>query len=211
MTSAHLTEIRLNTRSRDVQADLRNGGYGFHHRTARLTNTETAGGETRLLWRLDTFNNGLRLLVQTMDKPAPQTLPDGYGVSRTLPLDKHFDRLAAGQKVRYRLAGNSVRFAFDEITGLPLPNRIPCRGEEITTWWTRRAPDTGLDLDTTTTSQLPTVTGTRDRKPGFRLVLTRYDGTATITDPDTLRTAMLTGIGRGKAFGAGLLTIAPAL
>ncbi|MFE3504758.1 type I-E CRISPR-associated protein Cas6/Cse3/CasE [Kitasatospora sp. NPDC059146] len=211
MTSAYLTEIRLNTRSRDVQADLRNGGYGFHHRTARLTDSDTTSGNSRLLWRLDTFNNGLRLLVQTTDKPDPTTLPDHYGNTRTLPLDKHLDRLTTGQKIRYRLAGNSVRFAFDEITGLPLPNRIPCKGDEITTWWTRRAPDIGLDIDTTATFQLPTVTGTRERKPGFRLVLTRYDGTATITNPDTLRTAMLTGIGRGKAFGAGLLTIAATL
>ncbi|MGC0314897.1 type I-E CRISPR-associated protein Cas6/Cse3/CasE [Kitasatospora acidiphila] len=213
MPSAYLTEVRLNTRSRDVRADLANGGYGFHHRTNRLIDAapDTPTGEARLLWRLDTFNNGLRLLIQSHQQPDPTTLPEHYGHARTLPLDKHLTRLTAGQKVRYRLAGNSVRFGYDEITGLPRPNRVPCKGEEITQWWSRRAPEAGLDLETTTTYGLPTVTGDDSRKPGFRLVLTRYDGIATITNPDALRTAMLTGIGRGKAFGAGLLTIAASL
>lgn len=38
--------------------------------------------------------------------------------------------------------------------------------------------------------------------------LTRYDGTATITDPDALTHALLTGIGRAKPYGAGLLSLA---
>ncbi|WP_437012987.1 type I-E CRISPR-associated protein Cas6/Cse3/CasE [Streptomyces sp. enrichment culture] len=40
--------------------------------------------------------------------------------------------------------------------------------------------------------------------------LLRYDGTATVTDPDTLTAAMVHGIGRGKPYGAGLLSLAPA-
>ncbi|MFD6434343.1 type I-E CRISPR-associated protein Cas6/Cse3/CasE [Streptomyces venezuelae] len=38
----------------------------------------------------------------------------------------------------------------------------------------------------------------------------RFDGTATIVAPDLLRTALQKGIGRGKAYGCGLLSIAPA-
>lgn len=44
----------------------------------------------------------------------------------------------------------------------------------------------------------------------MRHSLVRYDGTATVTDPDALRAAVLAGIGRGKPYGAGLLSLAPA-
>lgn len=212
MTSAHLTEIRLNTRSGAVRSDLKRGGHGFHHRTSRLAPPDTTPEphQARLLWRLDTFGNGLRLLVQTPDEPDLTTLPSDYGPARARPLDRHLDRLAQGNKVRYRLAANAVRWATDEITGLPLKNRIPCKGDEISHWFNRRTPAIGLQPETLSTYQLTTVTGSQDHNPGLRLALTRYDGIATITDPDALRTAMLTGIGRGRAFGAGLLTIAPA-
>jgi CRISPR system Cascade subunit CasE len=209
MPRAYLTEIRLNTRSNAVRADLQGGGRGFHHRLTRLAPPETATEDARLLWRLDTFRNGLRLLVQTPQEPDLGDLPDNYGTTRTHVLDRHLERLAQGQQVRYRLAANAVRWATDEVTGLPLKNRIPCKGEEIPHWFHRRVPDHGLAPDTLTAFQLPPVTGTRENKPGLRLALTRYDGIATITNPDALRTALLNGIGRGRAFGAGLLTVAP--
>ncbi len=44
----------------------------------------------------------------------------------------------------------------------------------------------------------------------MRHSLIRYDGTATVTDPTALTQAVLTGIGRGKPYGAGLLSLAPA-
>ncbi|RSN68457.1 type I-E CRISPR-associated protein Cas6/Cse3/CasE, partial [Streptomyces sp. WAC 05379] len=44
--------------------------------------------------------------------------------------------------------------------------------------------------------------------PTHRLL--QFDGTAHITDPDALTDALLTGIGRAKSYGAGLLSLAPA-
>ncbi|MFE2601026.1 type I-E CRISPR-associated protein Cas6/Cse3/CasE [Streptomyces sp. NPDC059396] len=39
--------------------------------------------------------------------------------------------------------------------------------------------------------------------------LTQFEGTATISEPTLLATAIREGIGRGKAYGAGLLTLIP--
>ncbi|WP_349632395.1 type I-E CRISPR-associated protein Cas6/Cse3/CasE [Streptomyces lydicamycinicus] len=39
---------------------------------------------------------------------------------------------------------------------------------------------------------------------------TRFDGIAHIKDTELLRQRILDGIGRGKAYGCGLLTLAPA-
>ncbi|MGX8910214.1 type I-E CRISPR-associated protein Cas6/Cse3/CasE [Streptomyces netropsis] len=46
--------------------------------------------------------------------------------------------------------------------------------------------------------------------PGPHHHLTQFDGTARITDPDLLTTALHTGIGKGKPYGAGLLSLTSA-
>ncbi|MFE8992784.1 type I-E CRISPR-associated protein Cas6/Cse3/CasE [Streptomyces collinus] len=77
-------------------------------------------------------------------------------------------------------------------------------------WWLRRAAEAGLHLHVLTpTSMEPARSRGRDA-PRMRPSLLRYDGTATVTDPDTLTAAMVHGIGRGKPYGAGLLSLAPA-
>lgn len=59
------------------------------------------------------------------------------------------------------------------------------------------------------TPQRPVQPRTTGAAP-MRHSLIRYDGTATVTDPEALAAALLTGIGRGKSYGAGLLSLAPA-
>jgi CRISPR system Cascade subunit CasE len=51
--------------------------------------------------------------------------------------------------------------------------------------------------------------GGPNRKTGIRHAITRFDGIAMVTDPNALREAILTGVGRGKSHGCGLLSIAP--
>lgn len=47
-------------------------------------------------------------------------------------------------------------------------------------------------------------------KGGIRLAVVRFDGIATVTDAGLARQAVLEGIGRGKSYGCGLLSLAPA-
>ena len=42
----------------------------------------------------------------------------------------------------------------------------------------------------------------------MRHAVVRFDGIGVVTDPDALRAAVLTGIGRGKSYGCGLLSLA---
>ncbi|WP_425271601.1 type I-E CRISPR-associated protein Cas6/Cse3/CasE [Nocardia neocaledoniensis] len=44
----------------------------------------------------------------------------------------------------------------------------------------------------------------------MRHVATRFDGIATIHDVDLVRSAVADGIGRGKSYGCGLLSLLPA-
>ncbi|WP_207770368.1 type I-E CRISPR-associated protein Cas6/Cse3/CasE [Frankia canadensis] len=73
----------------------------------------------------------------------------------------------------------------------------------------RAAPNAAAHLRSSTAQPLDDITGPRRGRTQIRHALTRYDGGAAVTGPDAIRDAILDGIGRGKSYGAGLLSIAP--
>ena len=62
--------------------------------------------------------------------------------------------------------------------------------------------DTGFDKP----DPRPERKGKRMRVP---VVTATFDGRLTVTDPEALRQALTSGIGRAKAYGCGLMTLAP--
>ncbi|MGH3942262.1 MAG: type I-E CRISPR-associated protein Cas6/Cse3/CasE [Pseudonocardiaceae bacterium] len=60
-------------------------------------------------------------------------------------------------------------------------------------------------------SPCPTLRGRKrgQERGGIVVESVRYDGHLLVTDRDTFATAILNGIGRAKAYGCGLLSLAP--
>ncbi|MFF0742146.1 type I-E CRISPR-associated protein Cas6/Cse3/CasE [Streptomyces sp. NPDC004111] len=212
---AHLARIQLNPHSRDVQRDLRDAAQ-MHKTLMRMLPDNlgpTPRHDTGLLYRLDETEQTSTLLVQAAVPLNTQHLPDNYGHSDHKSLAPLFRALRPGRTVRYRITLNPAkreRLPHDQKT--KNGRIVPLTGPEADQWWTRRAAQAGLTLHTLLPTpqrpaqRTPTVKGA----PTMRHHLMRYDGTATITDPTALTTALLTGIGRGKSYGAGLLSLAPA-
>lgn len=72
--------------------------------------------------------------------------------------------------------------------------------------WVERKLGQALNLHTIDGTALPAAVGhKRDRRTTHRRVL--FQGTATVRNHDTLATLMTAGVGRGKAYGCGLLLI----
>ncbi|MFJ3879131.1 type I-E CRISPR-associated protein Cas6/Cse3/CasE [Streptomyces sp. NPDC090077] len=86
--------------------------------------------------------------------------------------------------------------------------RLPATTDTINAWWTRTAQTSGLHLDLVIDTPLPKISARREAGT-ITLTATAFDGIATITDPDALRTAVTCGIGQGQAYGLGLLSLAP--
>ncbi|WP_329295615.1 type I-E CRISPR-associated protein Cas6/Cse3/CasE [Streptomyces pseudovenezuelae] len=208
---AALARIRLNPHSRAVQRDLRDAN-DMHRSLMRLvpdhlgtSPRQTAG----LLYRLDETDTTSTLLVQaaTLD---PSRLPDDYGHADVKDLTPMFNALKKGLAVRYRIVVNPVK-----TERLPLEQkgrrgkRIPLTGPDADHWWTSRAAEAGLDLHTVLPTPIAAIRHPPKGAPSIRHHLVRYDGTATVTDPDALTHAVLTGIGRAKSYGAGLISLAP--
>ncbi|WP_369185396.1 type I-E CRISPR-associated protein Cas6/Cse3/CasE [Streptomyces sp. Y1] len=215
--AASLARIQLNTRSRDVQRDLRDATQ--MHKTLMRLVPDNLGATPRydvgLLFRVEETDRDLTLLVQATAPLNASGLPADYGRTQIKDLTPMFRALRKGLAVRYRTVVNPVK---RERLPLDLKGRrgklIALTGPDADQWWARRAAEAGLHLTTLHPTPLDSAHPTRPRgdenAPSMRHNLIRYDGTATVTDPEALAAAVLTGIGRAKSYGAGLLSLAPA-
>lgn len=210
-----LSRITPAERRPDVAADLADADR-LHRRVMKLFPDnlgDHARARTAILFRVDEDHHGTSILVQSQIEPDPARLPDGYGQSVVRILDPLLDALRPGLPLRYRLTANATRkLGRNTIAGKPL-SIVPLNGPQAEEWWARKAKESGLELRVLTAVSLETAEGTKtgpQRGTHFvRHARTRFDGTAVITDPQRLRSALETGIGRGKSYGCGLLSIAP--
>jgi CRISPR system Cascade subunit CasE len=163
--------------------------------------------QARALYRLDDTPTGLQLLIQTGLKPDIARLPDTYGNAELRDLTPLLAALCAEQYIAYRLAANPTK-RLGRQAGVDEGKVVPLPDDQVERWWLDRAPHCGLTPESLRTHQLGAATGRRDGTDRIRHAITRFDGFATITDPTALRTAILNGVGRGKSYGCGLLSVA---
>ncbi|MEU3466090.1 type I-E CRISPR-associated protein Cas6/Cse3/CasE [Streptomyces sp. NPDC006733] len=211
--SAILTRIAVNRGHRLARADLADRS-GLHKTLMRLLADPTGPTPRKtggLLFRLETGTDPV-LLVQTAGPPDLAALPAGYGTADTRDLTPMLSALVPGLQVYYRITAAPTAYRPstppDPSTGRrPRGTLIYLKDHQALAWWQRRAPAVGLQL-TEPIQATPRAFPTSQRPaPHYRL--TQFDGTATITDPAVLATALHDGIGKGKPYGAGLLTLAP--
>jgi CRISPR system Cascade subunit CasE len=169
---------------------------------------DTPRAAAGVLHRIEQDHAGTRLLIQSALPPSPDRLPPAYGRLSTTSLTPVIDRLRAAPRVRYRIVANATSKLGTHTTAGRPGQLVPLRGPDAHAWWTRHASQAGLRLDAAHATVLPPASIQRGsvRTPFDR---TRFDGVATVTDADALTSALAAGIGRGKAYGCGLLTVLP--
>ncbi|MFD0851027.1 type I-E CRISPR-associated protein Cas6/Cse3/CasE [Actinomadura adrarensis] len=160
------------------------------------------------LFRVEDTRTGFAILIQSTIKPSLEHLPTTYGTARTKSLVPLLSQVRAGANIHYRITANATQKLGKNTTAGRPKQVIPLRGADADAWWERQAEAAGLVLTSLHSSQLSDATGKRGHGR-VKHARTRFDGTATVTDPQTLLERIQTGIGRGKSFGCGLLTIAP--
>lgn len=184
--------LLLNPASSVVKEDLRDV-QRMHARTCSLVGAARA--DSRLLWRAD----GHRLIVQAAMPIDLSRLPAGYA---TLVEDREV-RLdwPAGTTVRWEIVANPTRDIprTRRRVGLTDP-------EECADWIQARLPRAGLRPLRIDGWQEPLGRG---RHPRGRIIVGRwrFRGVAIVERPEALAQALVNGVGKGKAYGAGLLTV----
>lgn len=125
-----------------------------------------------------------------------------------------------GQTLHFRLTGNPARHLPTPpgAAAARRPRRYITDVDGRREWLTRaldRAGATTVDAHETATGELRSEHKSRPpaqrRTPSdiFTIFTTTYTGTATVTNPAALDNAIRTGIGRGRAYGCGLLLTQP--
>jgi CRISPR system Cascade subunit CasE len=205
----HLTQVNL---PYELAAKLRlRDSYDWHQRA-----WECFPGRPRdardFLTRLDEKPEGFRLLIVSPREPArPDWCPADDEHWRTKPIpETYFGR----SRYAFQLRANPTK----KVTALnpegsPRKNsrRVPLRTREmLLAWLQRKAEQGGFRVDpekVRTTPEGPE----RFSKPGACGTHTAVDfrGVLEVTDPAAFHGAFTRGIGSAKAFGFGMLVIAP--
>lgn len=135
------------------------------------------------------------------------------------PQVKHFDpSFEAGQRLRFCLVANPTRRLSKHSLGADgrpidkgIGKRVPVPSSRLFDWLARRAETAGFSVKVDSTCVQPGyvyVNKTRNGE-GQRLRSVRYEGVLGVTDPTRFQQTIVRGIGSGKAFGFGLLSVAP--
>lgn len=181
--------------------------------------------KTRPLWRLDDDSSGLQLLVTSSAKPDFSSLLEQAGMPvedgwQTTAYEPFLDRLEVGQEWRFRLAANPVR-SVREVTdpsSLQRGKRVPVVGaRHLQQWLIDRGGKLGFEVndDSFIVSGRQAENFRRQGREvsgsSQRVVITavRFDGILRVSDAEAIRKALVEGIGSAKAYGCGLLTLAP--
>ena len=216
-----LTKLTINTLSPHFRRDYSN--VHEMHRTVMSGFTvphthPTPRQEIGVLWRLDQIRAGFVQYVQSYGEPDWSRLPADYlaAQAQTRSLQPVLDTIGAGRKLAFRIVANPTRSTFlsTETRGKRIALRTP--GQQIE-WLIRRGKAHGFAIPVGTNGQpdltptaCPNLAGRKHGRPGTITVSpVRYDGHLIVTDQQAFTTAIRTGIGRAKAYGCGLITLAP--
>lgn len=189
------------------------------------------GGGPRALWRLDrTSRVETYLYIIGPDRPDLTHLveqagwPTTSGGWQTHEYEPFLSRLDKGDRWAFRLTANpvhSIRRKSDEPTKVTahigprhqidwLLQRQEAAGFKVLEKSSDRRvlPDDRYDLIVHNRRQLA-FKKQRQGKPVTLLTVT-FDGHLEVTDPDVFRRTLTRGLGRAKAYGCGLMTLADA-
>lgn len=168
---------------------------------------------SRKLWRIDSLGGEQYLLVLTETELDLSSVEKQFGYGEpveTRSYDKLLNRIENGSRWSFRLKANPVirRFKKDPERGKVMAHITP---EFQMKWLKDRCEGYGFSLS----DGECLVTGSQwyNFKKGnsgqrVKMLAVTFEGMLTVTDKELFKKALVNGIGREKAYGLGLLTIA---
>ena len=181
---------------------------------ASVENCFSSGeSKERKLWRLDTLNDRLFLLLLCHTRPDFSHFSEQFcqgAVGETKDYDALLERIQIGQKWNFRLRGNTTHNAkVAENTRGKVYAHVTI--EQKREWLIKKALHCGFTLEEGLFDVVETEMLNFRRnsaKSPVTIGVSVFEGVLEITDEIHFRQALVQGIGRAKAYGCGLLTIA---
>lgn len=178
-----------------------------------------AGERQRSLWRIDWLNGACYLMILSPEQPDFRGVreqlcaPAAEGVSRDC--DALYQKLKEGQAWHFRLCANPTHRNLSDRKTPDARGKIYAyvRRDEQKRWLAARAEACGFtlsdgDFDVVHAQWLSFQKGYAQRHT-VSLLRATFEGVLRVADTEKLKAALADGIGREKAYGCGLLTLAP--
>lgn len=170
------------------------------------------GERRRRLWRLDKLGGKQYLLLLSEDTPDLTGVVAQFGTGappETRSYDPLLQRIEPDSWWHFRLTANPVKSCRTEAESARGEVKAHCTVQYQKQWLLDRAAAHGFALDeeafTVTHSQWYNFAKQGTRR--VTLLAVTYEGVLRVTDPEAFKQTLCQGLGRGKAYGLGLLTV----
>jgi len=220
----YLSRVEIDIKNRYKTKDLTHLGAYHNWVEQSFPAAVSAGTRPRHLWRIDQLAGKKYLLVLSESKPDYEQL-SRYGVAHTTMI-KSYDNFLAGLKegqiMRFRLTANPTYRVMQpgKKDGKVYPHITL---EQQRQWLADRAEKLGFQLVEQVSAETPETPAVlafdivsrdwpvlhRRAGRGARLSRVTFEGLLRVANLAEFKRVLVTGIGREKAFGMGLLTVIP--
>ena len=202
----YLSRLLLNPRSRQAQIDRRNP-YEMHRTLSKAFGEgQPEMQRARCLFRLEEAqkSDGTYVLVQSRVAPEWQRLMPITDYLLHPPQTKSIDlNLPVGARLAFRLRANPTVFQGGK--------RNPIKEEDAQLeWLVRKGTAHGFRPGMVQVTRVEVVQFCTAADRAVTMQAVQYDGVLTVTEAQEFSSALEGGIGSGKGFGFGLLSIARA-
>jgi len=206
----YLSRVKLDTDLRSTKSALANPQQ-MHAIVAGCF--DGAEERQRPIWRIDTLQQATYLLVASAASPdfanlITQLTSNGEIEVIIKDYDGFLSSIKDGDGLRFRLCANPVHSVKQECGQSDrgkLFGHITVGHQK--SWLEQRSLKSGFELSTFDVVSR----GERRFRRGDQtvtLTVATYEGLLTVSDADLLRQTLTSGIGRAKAYGCGLMTVA---
>lgn len=212
----YLSRLVLNPENADVRRDLASP-YELHRTLMRAFPGDAPSGN-RLLFRVEAeqTRRGVAVLVQSHPEPPRWAFldrMDDYACGVEGPKEME-PSLREQQHLCFRLAANPTKKVQNKRVPLIHDGPNPKNHPTYHDWLWRKAAQHGFEVlraeDAPFRTALPNRRKDAYEKKELPLFGVRFDGVLRVTDAGRLLEAVRGGVGPAKAFGFGLLSLAPA-
>lgn len=222
----YLSRLILNPVNPDVQKDIADC-HSLHRTILRtfpvvLDKTVKAREHFGVQFRVDTPKDGrLVLYVQSSTQPNWSLLKSGYLSSSDMPnpacrpVDTAFNAISRGMQLAFTLKANPTKkigtsLKEDRLNGEKRSNgkRVFINTREAQMdWFNRKAQESGFIVLSVSLREC-TAWGSKQKQGNLRFDGVIFQGYLHVTDTELFKKALRNGVGPGKAYGFGLLSVA---
>lgn len=172
--------------------------------------------QPRNLWRIDPQGDGMKITILSVSKPNMDNFMRQFGRKGSQPVTEDYlsriSDIRDDMILQFKVTANPT---YREYYGPSRPPKILAYTDtEGQLKWLRKAGEshgfkilTGRVLGSGWLDFMHAPLKGKKNRDNVTIATVRFSGTLKITDAEQFRMTLIDGIGRGKAYGAGLLTV----